>query len=386
MIPAIISFTGFVAFVCALFLSLRMRFLVRRLGGIAAQYRLHHYSGFLCIIAVLLHVVSQFASLGGSAWRSLLDLSDPGLLAGWMALTLLLGAFAAVWLKKLPYRAWRFIHMLFIPAFFILLIHIWLFVPASGIKPWLAGVFGTSGIIILLVLLFNHFIPFQYREFTIAGIRELGGQIFEIDLSPRTRSGQVPDYPAGQIVYVRFNVPGFTRGWHPFSVASCRVDTMLRLVVKSFGHDTQLIPQLTTGDHVSVAGPYAEFKISPGESQVWIAGGIGLAPFLGMTRCLKVMPYSTVHLFYFVNSAAELTCKAELDATARSFANFSWHPVVLPRGATISGGTIALLAQLKNQAQYLVCGPPGFMRLVRKTLVRSGITRKHVHTEEFSTW
>lgn len=384
MLNSLIALSAIAAFVAVLFLSLRIRPVVQFFGGIASQYRLHHYLGVLTMVLIVLHIATQAFSFGLANWRGLVDFSDGGLAAAWVALALFTAAFTGVWIKKFRYRVWRTIHLLFVPAYMIALLHIGLFVAGVDFKFWFCYGIGGAGLAFITAQTINHFVPFQYKNFSIAAVRDLGERIYEIDLSPENSVAKITDYPAGQIVYVRFDVPQFTRGWHPFSVASCRIDTVLRLVVKSFGHDTQLIYSLQTGQRVSVAGPYTEFTVSPGEPQVWIAGGIGVAPFLGMARCFKVMPYESVQLLYFVNSSQELTSSTELDAIAQAFPNFRWKYIVLPRGARISPEIIAGLTN--TAAKYLVCGPQGFMRDVRKTLVRAGISSASVHTEEFSAW
>jgi len=374
------------SFSAVFFLAIRLRPVIQFLGGIAAQYRLHHILGLFCILTVTLHVFFQFAGLPPKRWGALFSYSDPGLIAAWIAFVFIITAFYGIWLKRISYRVWRYLHLLFIPAYLLGLIHAWLYASSDGWKGWLLFALALSGVVVLLMNGLSHFFPSHQRNFSITSVESLGTDIFELDLSPSNGVKSGTEYPAGQIVYVRFNAAGFTRSWHPFSVASCRTDPILRLVIKSFGHDTRLLRSIGKGDNVSVAGPFSEFRVSPGERQIWIAGGIGIAPFLGMVRCLRIMPHRETHLLYFVNSEPEAICRSELDKAASDFPNFTWSMEMLPRGAAIKTALLPSLTHRFRDAQFLVCGPPGFMRQIRKLLRRENIAGKNIHTEEFSTW
>ena len=107
---------------------------------------------------------------------------------------------------------------------------------------------------------------------------------FEISMVPEHKPIK---YKSGQFVFVRFYNQRLTKESHTFSIASKSNDETLRIVVKKLGDYTSNMEELKVGDKVAVEGPYGRFNYKNySRDQVWIAGGIGITPFLGMVRDL----------------------------------------------------------------------------------------------------
>ncbi|MCE9597185.1 MAG: FAD-dependent oxidoreductase, partial [Spirochaetia bacterium] len=176
--------------------------------------------------------------------------------------------------------------------------------------------------------------------------------------------------------------PGFSRAWHPFSVASCRFNPVMRLLIKSVGKDTAHLQDLHAGDEMRIHGPFVEFHVRHEQDQVWIAGGVGVAPFLGMVRCLDFRGSGEIRLIQY-EGAEEPALESELREFQARHPQFRSQTIVTSKADFHELG--GLLANLNNPV-FLVCGPPSFMRAVRKSLVKLGIQSSHIHTEEFSPW
>nr|WP_246253992.1 hypothetical protein [Comamonas jiangduensis] len=84
-------------------------------------------------------------------------------------------------------------------------------------------------------------------------------------------------------------------GPHPFTIASApdgyaRTDDgrqLLRLVIKPLGDYTQTLhARLQPGQTVRIEGPYGHFdgQGAARRVQVWIAGGVGITPFLALLQ------------------------------------------------------------------------------------------------------
>lgn len=188
---------------------------------------------------------------------------------------------------------------------------------------------------------------------------------------------------AGTIVFARFNGEGFSRTWHPFSVASCRFEPALRLLIRAAGIDTAHVAELKPGDTVDLAGPFAEFEDRQGD-QVWIAGGVGIAPFLGMIRCLDfTRPRRIALVIYQKQENQEL--EKQLQDFASRHPEFSWQVITSPAPPAEFNAALESEGRL-HTPHFLVCGPPVFMKSVRRYLVARGIPRARISTEEFTPW
>jgi len=327
--------------------------------------------------------LNQFLDFGISDWQLLFDISDLGLLAAWMGFSLIFSGILFAYLKKLRYKIWKSLHLIFIPAYFLIFWHAWLFLPSNHFFSYTVIFLILSGFIVLSILVLSYFFPLHENKFEVSQLVDIGDEVFELNV---VRSDKDPKlmYPAGQIVYLRFNSKPFSRNWHPFSIASCELDPKLRLLIKSFGHDTKLLESIQIGSSLSIVGPFHEFNISSQVSQIWIAGGVGISPFMGMVRCLGVKKFADVKLFYFGNSIGEIKCKKELNEAKDRFPNFSWKSIIEPRGSKLTEESLQDIIQSDKNSNYIICGPPAFMKYIRRYLIKNGIEKRFINTEEYS--
>ena len=218
---------------------------------------------------------------------------------------------------------------------------------------------------------------------TVVQNRPVAEGVCELHLTSAA-GGKAPQFAAGSIVYLRFDGPGFSRQWHPFSVASCRYESDLRLIIKGLGADTAKIADLRNADSVLIRGPFREFTPDFSREQIWIAGGIGIAPFAGYAACLGHLPAARVTVFHwYEHKAQQLDLQAYASRIEGNLAQI--HALTSPHTPPDLTRLIDY-ARGKNEAQFIVCGPPVFMRFVRRSLKRAGIDGRNIETEEFLPW
>ena len=80
-------------------------------------------------------------------------------------------------------------------------------------------------------------------------------------------------------------------GWHrhPFTISSAPHEGVVRVTVKALGDYTSRLQEIIEpGMPAVIGGPHGRFGHWKGtDRQVWIAGGVGVAPFLSWLRGLE---------------------------------------------------------------------------------------------------
>jgi predicted ferric reductase len=128
-----------------------------------------------------------------------------------------------------------------------------------------------------------------------------------------------------------------------------------------------------------VEGPYGSFthRSLPRRRQIWIAGGIGVTPFLSMARSLRGDEPVDVDLYYCVEHAEEAHFLDELRTRG---------PVALvarDEQGFLTADRIAAEHPDLSEAEVLVCGPPAMIESLRTQLAAAGLPRERFHAEEF---
>jgi predicted ferric reductase len=112
---------------------------------------------------------------------------------------------------------------------------------------------------------------------------EASGEVTTIRLAPPSVEGR--PRAAGQFCYFRFldGFPGSEE--HPFTVASAPSEREIAFCAKAVGDFTAALSRVVPGAPVAVTGPYGVFTLDRAPSDaplVFVAGGIGITPFLSM--------------------------------------------------------------------------------------------------------
>ena len=122
------------------------------------------------------------------------------------------------------------------------------------------------------------------HDYQVAGVEQIGEGLVEITLAP---IGRPVNFVPGQFAMVYIESKD---GWHrhPFTIASAPREGVVRVTVKALGDYTSRLQEiLEPGMPAVIGGPHGRFNHAKGtDRQVWIAGGVGVAPFLSWLRSL----------------------------------------------------------------------------------------------------
>ena len=134
-------------------------------------------------------------------------------------------------------------------------------------------------------------------------------------------------------------------------------------------------------DKVFGEGPYSHFSSSyiKEKEQIWIAGGIGITPFLSLMNDIYT---SKVKLYWCVNNKNEAVYKEELDEAVKNYSNFSYQ--IWSSKDSVYMTTDSLELENYINKNYLICGPESLKKNLISQLKNKGVKSKSIYCEEFA--
>jgi ferredoxin-NADP reductase len=186
-----------------------------------------------------------------------------------------------------------------------------------------------------------------------------------------------------------------------FSIVSSPTEQeILQFSMRTKGRYTKALTRLTPGDAVTVRGPFGGFVFNKDRDlrTVFLAGGIGITPFMSMVRyAASAQAPNEINLVYSCQNQDDVPFADELKALQHKNPNFKvtfvigQGPVDKFAGYQTAQGRITpeLLDQFTSQntafkPTFLICGPPPFMKAVSSTLKSKGVQSSFILTEAFS--
>jgi predicted ferric reductase len=174
---------------------------------------------------------------------------------------------------------------------------------------------------------------------------------------------------------------------HPFTISSAPSEETLRLTIKASGNFTRdLFSQLKAGTEALVEGPYGMFDYKTGgPQQIWIAGGIGLTPFLSFVRDIHGNLDYDVDLYYTVRHPEEAIFLDELEAVHKKNPRLKVHIRFSAKDGSLTIDDIVRDAggDVKDRHVYL-CGPLPMTMAFEKKFLDLGLPKAQLHFEEFN--
>lgn len=196
---------------------------------------------------------------------------------------------------------------------------------------------------------------------------------------------QMLDFNPGQFAFVEIQGKGWNEP-HPFTISSAPGDDRLRFTMKALGDWTRQVREdLKPGGEVMVRGPYGRLDaLGAGTNQIWVAGGIGLTPFLSMIRAMEPGDPRKVHLAYAARSAEEALYLDELREHEKRLGNVKVIPLFSEDGVFARVEVMQeKLSDPLSSYDYFLCGPKPMLDGLTKDLKKQGVARENIHTEAF---
>lgn len=386
VISEILSSTGMVLMACAIVLSLRPRFLEPFFGGLDKMYKTHKTVALAGLGFVLLHFLTMPTSGDPTPGRIMGKVALVGLLV-LVALTIAPRLPVVGGYVQLAYHHWRWTHKL-VGAFFILgMLHTFnvkniLQTAEIAALYWKIVAYGGAAAYVYQMLIAP--LLRRMQRYTVSDVQRLNSSTIEVTLAAQ---GKRPLQRAGQFAFVRFPGDRVLSEPHPFTVSSGPHEPNLRLSIKAAGDWTKhLYHHLTPGTAAQIDGCYGAFDHRRGgPQQIWIAGGIGVTPFLSWVRSMTESPGQRIHFFYTVRAESDALFWNEFAAADQQHPTFSAILNVSSRDGSLTVDRIAATVgvELAGFDCYL-CGPLAMTQALSAGLQARGVPKQQIHYEEFN--
>ena len=393
-----LNLSGFLAIALmslAMLLATRPAWLEGPLGGMDRIYRTHKWAGILGVSFAAVHwlvemgddilksTIGREGRLPKEKFTGFLEIlrdlaKDMG---EWAIYALLLMLAITLW-KRFPYRPWRFLHRAMPLLYLAVAFHAVLLVPRDY---WLQ----PAGALLAALIAAGVYGAIRSLLGGIGRARTASGEMLAVEQAAadvttvrcrldRSWRGHRP----GQFAFVTFDAG---EGAHPFTIASAdHGDGVVAFEIKALGDYTRALgSRLRVGQPVQVEGPYGCFDIErrdPQARQVWIAGGIGVTPFLAWLESLQADPARapSAELHYCTRDRERDAFVPRLEALCSPLPGIRLYVHGARQGDALQA---AALGDAKN-AEFWFCGPTGLAEALRAGLTRMG-RRPRFHQEAF---
>ena len=368
--------------------------------GLDVTMRFHQIMARIALAFALLHpFLYQGTPSGGQRpWdptRELTITTDFSALSTGIAAYLLLASLVllAIGRTQLDYKyeTWRLMHGIGALLIAVLLLHHTVYAGRYGSNPVMTWVWLVmTGVAVGSLLTVYLLVPLRQkaRPWRVASVAQLTPKQWEVTVEPDGHRGL--DYKAGQFVWLNVGHTPFSMKENPFSICSAPAGgPEISFMIKELGDFTRTIGQSKAGTVAYLDGPYGNLSVDgraePGVAL--IAGGVGLAPLLGILRQMRLTgDPRKVKLLYGNRVIDQIAYREELGEEDVVY-------VLSEPPETWNGETgfidAALIDRVFSEKEFsewvfVMCGPAIMMDTVEDHLIKRGTPSYRILSERFS--
>ncbi len=323
ILTAVLGSSLIVGFSLVFFLATRNRLVVRIFGGLENLYIWHRMMAVILVLSIFIH--GYFAVARGV--RNIPDvfLLGSAMEAGETARNIFLILVSIALLAKfMQYEIFRYIHRLLIIPFIFALYH--------GFFTSIVDLFSFNYLSIWMLLvsivgIFSSFYmifiyqrtAFKYKG-EVVDRYFLNNQIIEL----KVLINREYKFKPGQFAFIKIYTQNIKKEPHPFSISGFD-GKYVYFTIKTLGDYTEsLVEKLDIPAKIKLTRPFGNMTFdSKTSNQLWVAGGIGITPFLGYLRTNETFE-TNIHMIYSVRSKPEAVHLDQLKKMTDKFDKFSF--------------------------------------------------------------
>ena len=368
-------------------LATRAQYIEEIFDGLDTVYKVHHWVGKYGFILILLHPLTLLinAITNGLNWQIyLLPSQVLSYSVGVYALYTLCILLFVTLILKIPYHLWKLTHNFMGVPLLFLMIHILLIssdVSSNGLlRIWITG-FVFLGILAYLYkrFVYNRINGYEYR---VESVQRASSNAHKIRLNPKNRIVQAEP---GQFIFIKTVSKSRNKELHPFTVSSREPNGTIEFIVKNLGDYTNEIKNLNPGESIVIYGPHGRFgkHFVAGEREVWIAGGIGITPFLSvMQEYARSGKQLDVTLYYIVKNVDDFIEFERLSEYSRQIQGFT----LIAHDSSVLGHVNPASFFDIRANRYVICASNRLENSIREGLLNLGVDMTKIKSEAFSLY
>lgn len=283
---------------------------------------------------------------------------------------------------QIPYHWWRLSHKVIGVLFIVIAFHQYFIKLPYDNNALISMYLNSMAILGILSFLYTQFVmPNARKRYEITSV-DLHPAATLIEAKPLGR----PLKPApGQFATISIKRPGLTEP-HPFTISGSLDSGSLQFSIRGLGDYTRFLRDaVRVGDIMYVKGPYGRFDYRKGEQQqVWVAGGIGITPFLAFADSLEADEKRQILLVYAVNKPEEAVGMERLMAAQDRAPGFRVELYVSSERGRFNAEKLIEIADFPiHQAGLWFCGPAPMRIALLDGLKAKKEKPRSVHFEQF---
>lgn len=357
--------TLLMGFLIVFLLSTRMKWLVHIFGGLENVYFWHRLLAISTTAAIFVHgLISEDIAIFNNVNIPIIG-SASG--AGELSRNLFLFLVAAALLAKFfKYEHFRFIHRFLVIPYLIGLYHgfftSWIDLFAfNTLSIWMiiTSVIGLGSSLYMLLI-------YQTSSFNNTGIvidkKLLNDNIIELKVLMEKEY----KFKSGQFAFIKIRAHKISKASHPFSISG-QNGKYIYFTIKTLGDFTDsLVSSLTTPTRINITNPYGSMTFnSKTNAQLWVAGGIGVTPFLGYLRSENQLN-KAIHLIYSVRNETEAVHLDTLNELSKQNKNFKFTLFDSSKQGYLSSSHLGLT----DDVTLYMCGPRPMVQSLKKQVTK----------------
>jgi predicted ferric reductase len=376
---------GAVLFSVSFVLASRTYLVEEACGGLDRAYRLHHRAGAWSVGLLAVHGIAVALGYGlAEAPIYALLTSNIVFIAGELGLITMAGVAVTIIYLKISYKYFTLIQKFFAIPFAFGIYHL-LFITSDisryqTLRIFVLAMVALGSIAWIYRELFYRFLAPQ-AVYIVKGVKDKGAGVVEISLLPEKDR---LNFKPGQFAYFSFHSKNISAEAHPFSFSSAPSENELRFAAKQVGDFTNELGRVALGDKVTVFGPYGKFfsELDPSVECIFIAGGIGITPFLSALRG-RFVQNKTI-FFCSTHSDNDCVYAGELKTLADVPNAFKLHLHESDRRGHLTADIVEKRADGLKNKKIFICGPEPMMNTLKKQFLAKNVPAEDIVFEQFN--
>ena len=370
----------------SMLLMLRIPWLDQTFGGLGRVFQVHHVVGLVGFLLMLLHPLAL--ALGALQSRPVLafgllwpDPSSAVVFSGWIALLLFSVFFVLTVERRVPFGLWRWLHRASALAYGVMVWHL--------VAAWSGSLASWVGMALVIIgaASYAHRLLVEDSSrrglpYRVVEVQHRGPDIVDIVLEPL---GKSLHFSAGQFVYLGLQDSTSYRACgelNPYTLTGHPADPRLHLSIKAMGDCTRHIQELTPGVDALIRGPFGSLfpARADAQPQVWIAGGMGVTPFL--SRAATISPGSSIDIIYAAPSESSARYLEDLRGLTRDRPDTRLHTIFEDSAGLPNVDAIEARVGSLRDKHFMLAGPLAMVTALDRELRSRGVPASHIHSEE----